>query len=175
MFNGLRLLLPVTLYTKLHRIRRYRSSVIKSGKERDTSTDYRTSQGHLQVFSPLVTLGNPLFQLLGIAGGEPNLEWLGLCSQGRRDSIALNGIQDRPITLFLGGLHVESCDQPQESRVELAVGKMRASTHTGAGPISVVWSSRSFTQLKISLRDEFVGFFEMVLVIVGGPGILVAG
>lgn len=129
--------------------------------------------GHLQVFCPLVTLGNPLFQLLGIAGSEPNLERLGLCGQGRRDSIALNGIQNWPVTLFLGGFHVESCDQPQESRVELAVRKMRASTHTGAGPISVVRSPRPFAQLKISLRDEFVGFLEMVLIIVGGPGILV--
>lgn len=71
----------------------------------------------LQILGPLVTLGDPLLQLLRVPGRESNLERLGFRSQGSGNRIAVDRVQDRAISSNLGGVHLECSNQAQERRV----------------------------------------------------------
>lgn len=133
------------------------------------------TDAELQILRTLVTLGDPLLQLLGVPSREANLERLGFCSQSCRNSIAVNRIQDRAISSNLGRVHLEGSDQAQECRVEFPVCQVRASAHTRSSTVSIVGSTRCLAEIQVTLRNELVGLVEVVCVVVCGPGILKNG
>lgn len=108
------------------------------------STAYQTRQALIsatpesQTFRPLVALGNPLLQLLGVSGSEAHLERLRFRGQSRGNGIAVNGIQDRAIFSSFGGVHLKRSDQAQEGRVQFPVGQVRASAHARTSTIAIV-------------------------------------
>lgn len=126
----------------------------------------------LQIFGPLIAFHNPLLQLHRIPRLKAHLEWLGLRRQSRRDLIALQCIQDRPIRQIAGRVHGECGDQPNVSREELAVGQMRTGTHARTSAVAIVRRARTLTDIQIALRNELFRHLEMVFVVVGGPGVL---
>ena len=69
-------------------------------------------------------------------------------------------------------MHRKGRDEPDERRVELAVGEVRAGAHARAGAVAVVRGAGAFAQLEVALGDEAVGHFEVVFVVVGCPGVL---
>lgn len=128
-----------------------------------------------KIFGPIITLCNPLLQLLRIAGDETDLERLRVSGQRSGNGIALDGIQNGSIAHSLGGSHLECCDQTQESSVELSICQMGARTHTGPSTVSIMGGPRAFTKFEITLWKKLVGLLEVVLVIVGCPCVLEIG
>lgn len=127
---------------------------------------------HLQSRSLFLTFRNPFLQHLPVPWLESYLERLRFGGQCRRNGIALNCIHNRRICWAPCRVHGERHDEPDIRRVELAVGQMRASTHPRAGAVAVVRRARCFTQVEIALRDELEGVFEVFVVVVGRPCVL---
>lgn len=127
---------------------------------------------YLQIPCPHLTLCNPPLQQLGIPGLKPNLEGLRLRGQRSRNSITLDSIENGSILLLTGRMHSESSDEADVRRVELAVREMRTGTHARAGAVAVVRSSRAIAKIEVAFGEELGGDFEVVFVVVGGPGIL---
>ena len=95
----------------------------------------------IQVLRPLLTLRNPFPYQYRISRFKSNLEGLRLRRQSRRDRIALDRIEDRPILSLLSWMHGKCRDQTDVSGEELAIRKVRTSAHARARAVAVVWSA----------------------------------
>lgn len=81
---------------------------------------------------------HPSLQLFWIADPQPHLERFGLRREACLDAVALQRVEDGSIGRVLGRNDAERRNQPEERRVELAVGEVGAHAHAGAGAVAVV-------------------------------------
>lgn len=159
---------PQKLYTAKRRTRLFKVH----SPSNEACTHQCNSRIPSQILGPLIALGDPLLQFLGVPSREAHLERLRFCGQSRGNGIAVNCIQDRAIFSSLGGVHLERSDQAQEGRVQFPVGQVRASTHARTSTIAVVRGAGCLSELQVPLRDEFFWLVKVLRVVVCGPSVL---
>lgn len=81
---------------------------------------------------------HPSLQLFWIPDPQSHLEWFGLRREACLHVVALQRIEHGSIGRVLGRNDAERPNQPEECRVELAVGEVGAHAHAGAGPVAVM-------------------------------------
>ena len=67
---------------------------------------------------------------------------------------------------------MERRNQPDKCSIQLAVGEMGASAHTGPGSIRVVGRPGALGVLEVALDREGLRVFEVHGVVICGPGVL---
>lgn len=92
----------------------------------------------LQQGRPLITPPDPSLQHRPVPHPKPDLERLRIQRQARLGGVAVQRVQDRPVRRILCGHHLKGADEPQEGRIQLAVGQMRAHAHAAARAVAVV-------------------------------------
>lgn len=126
----------------------------------------------LKIPRPLITPPNPPIQPRPIPHAEPNLEHLRIQRQRRPRRIALERVHDRVVRPVLCGHDAERADQPQERRVQLAVGQVRARAHPTARAVREVRRAAAVGDVEVAVRVEGRGVGEVGGVVVGGPRVL---
>jgi hypothetical protein len=128
-----------------------------------------------QILRPLLTLRHPPLQHLPIPHPEPDLKRLRLRRQRRRNTIALKGIQHRPIHLISGRHKLKRGNHSKETGIDLAIRQVAPNAHPRSGAIAVVRRAAALRVAEIPLREELLGVLEVAGVVVGGPRVHVEG
>ena len=127
---------------------------------------------NLKILRPLLTPPHPLLQSPQISHPKTTLERLWVSCQTRRNSITIQGIQNRLVFLVFRRINMERTYQSDERGVQLPIREMRSGAHSRAGSICIMWCSGTFGVLEVALDGECLGIFEVDWVEVCCPCIL---
>ena len=129
------------------------------------------SREKLKILGPLITVHHPRLQLLFVPHPKTDFELLWLRRQTGLDSITLQRIENRRISLVFGRDYTERADESNVGGVELAISEVRAGTHSGTCTVSIVRRS-TLTTPKEAFGKECLRVFEVVCIVIGSPCVL---